>query len=125
MFLHTLLPQKAQIAIRGGPGKEAWGHPLEPTAQYNHMTEGRTKPPICPWRLEVGDPNGGSRTLFLHVFEIADEGTVRPVAVTFVPPAGIDIADRWQVRFNAAGPLGGTVGNKPLATTVNTEMQYP
>ena len=40
MFLHTLLPQKAEIVLRGGPGKEAWGHPLEPTAQYNHMTEG-------------------------------------------------------------------------------------
>jgi hypothetical protein len=124
MVLHTLLPDKAQIVIRGGPGKEAWGHPLEPTGQYNHMTEGRSRPPICPWRIEVGDSDSGSRSLFLHVFEIADEGTAQPVAVTFVPPAGIDIAGRWQVQFNPAGPLGGTVGNKPLSTTVKTETQY-
>ncbi|MBN1506448.1 MAG: hypothetical protein JW955_06360 [Sedimentisphaerales bacterium] len=124
MFLHTLLPEKAEIVVRGGPGRAARGHPLEPTAQYNHMTPGRLKPPICPWRIEVGDPNSGSRSLFLHVFEIADEQAVRPAAVTFVPPAGIDIADRWQVRFNSAGPLGGAVCNKPLTTTVNTETQY-
>jgi hypothetical protein len=125
MFLHPLLPEKAQIMVRGGPGQEAWGHPLEPTAQYNHMTEGRLKPPICPWRIEVGDPNRGSRSLFLHVFEIADEKTLQPAAVAFVPPAGIDIADRWQVRFNAIGELAGTVNKQPLATTVTTERQYP
>ena len=105
MFLHTLLPPKAEIVLRGGPGQEAWGHPLEKTAQYNHMTEGRLKPPICPWRIEVGDPSSGSRTLFLHVFEITDESVPQPASVTFVPPAGINIADRWQVRFNATGEL--------------------
>jgi hypothetical protein len=89
------------------------------------MTEGRLRPPICPWRIEVGDPNGGSRSLFLHIFEIVDEQVLQPAAVTLVPPAGIDIADRWQVRFHPAGPLGGTVGNKPLVTTVKTETQYP
>jgi len=125
MFLHTLLPEKPEIVIRGGPGQEAWGHPLEPTAQYNHMTEGRAKPPICPWRIEVGDPSNTSRSLFLHVFEIVDEQIHQPTTVSFVPPAGIDIAGRWQVRFNPTGPLGGTVGNKPLATTVKTETQYP
>jgi len=125
MFLHPLLPQKAQIVIRGGSGKEAWGHPLEPTAQYNHMTEGRLKPPICPWRIEVGDPDSGSHTLFLHVFEIVDEQVLQPAVVTFVAPAGINIADQWQVRFNATGELGGTVNNEPLAATVKTETQYP
>lgn len=54
MFLHPLLPANAKIVVRGGVGQEAWGHPLEPTAQYNHATEGRAKPPICAWRIEVG-----------------------------------------------------------------------
>ena len=125
MFLHTALPDKAQVVIRGGPGNEAWGHPLEPTAQYNHMTEGRLKAPICPWRIEVGDPSGGNRSLFLHVFEIVEAQVLKPTPVEFVPPAGIDIVDRWRVRFNAHGPLGGTVRNKPLTTIVKTEMQYP
>ena len=125
MLVHTLLPEKAQVVIRGGPGQEAWGHPLEKTAQYNHITRGRLRPPLCPWRIEVGDPTSEARSLFLHVFEIADEPVPQPASVTFVAPAGVDIADRWQVRFHPAGLLGGTVCNKPLATTVKTEAQYP
>ncbi len=124
MFLRTLLPQKAEIVLRGGPGQEAWGHPLEKTAQYNHMTQERLRPPICPWRIEVGDPTAGTRSLFLHVFEIVDEQILQPAAVTFTPPAGIDIAGRWQVRLNATGDLGGTVNGKPLATTIQIESQY-
>jgi len=124
MFLHTLLPERADIVIRGGPGKEAWGHPLEPTAQYNHMTEGRTKPPVCPWRIEVGAPDSGARTLFIHVFEVADEQVRQPTSVEFVAPAGVNIAQQWQVRFNPKGALGGTVNDKILATTVKTETQY-
>jgi hypothetical protein len=125
MFLHTLLPDKAQIVIRGGPGQEAWGHPLEKTAQYNHTTRERTRPPICPWRIEVADPPGkGSRSLFLHVFEITDEQVRQPIDVKFVPPVGVDIAGLWQVRFNPTGPLGGTVGDKTLTTSINIEKQY-
>ncbi len=120
MFMHTLLPQQAQIVLRGGPGREAWGHPLEPTAQYNHMTEGRTKPPVCPWRIEVGDPERGGRTLFLHVFEVTDEDILRPTPIELAAPAGVDIAPRWHVRFNASGDLGGTVNDSPLTTTVDT-----
>ncbi len=125
MFLHTLLPQRAEIVLRGGPGKEAWGHPLEPTAQYNHATERRSRPPICPWRIEVGDPSAGNRSLFLHVFEIVDEQVRQPAEVTFAAPTGVNIAGRWQVRFNSTGTMGGTVNNKPLATTVQVESQYP
>jgi hypothetical protein len=124
MFLRTLLPQNAEIVLRGGPGQEAWGHPLEKTAQYNHMTQGRLRPPICPWRIEVGDPATEPRSLFLHVFEIVDEQVRQPLGVSFVPPAGIDIADHWQVRLNATGDLGGTVNDKPLATTIQIESQY-
>jgi hypothetical protein len=123
-FLHTLLPEKADVVIRGGPGREAWGHPLEPTAQYNHVTEGRLRPPICPWRVEVGDPNSGSRSLFMHVFEIVGERVRQPSAVTFAAPAGVNIADRWQVRFSSAGALGGAVNDKPLAIAIQIESQY-
>ncbi len=124
MFLRTLLPPNAEIVTRGGPGREAWGHPLEPTAQYNHATEGRMKPPICPWRIEVGDPSDMARTLFLHVFEIVDEGVRQPTDVRFVPPAGVDLGERWQVRFNPVGRLGGKVGDQSLTTGIQTEAQY-
>jgi hypothetical protein len=124
MFLHTLLPANADIVVRGGPGKEAWGHPLEPAAQYNHATEGRAKPPICPWRIEVGDPSDGKRSLFLHVFELGKETTPQEVPVKFVPPAGLEIGEHWRVSFNATGALGGTVGDRPLATTIQADAQY-
>jgi hypothetical protein len=125
MFLHSLLPVAAQIVARGGAGKESWGHPLEPTAQYNHLNPERLKPPICPWRIEVADPaNNTRRTLFLHVFEVAKENDREPVPVKVVEPAGVDIGNRWRVRFNPAGALGGEVGGQPLAANVQIEAQY-
>jgi hypothetical protein len=41
-----------------------------------------------------------------------------------VPPTGVEIADRWQVRFNATGSLGGQVGEQSLAVTTKTDAQY-
>jgi hypothetical protein len=123
-FLRTLLPENAEVVLRGGPGKEAWGHPLEPAAQYNHEAPGRTRPPVCPWRIEVGDPGKGARTLFLHVLELVDEEIVQPSDVTFVAPAGADLGGKWKVRFNADGPVGGTVGETPLSSTIRNEGQY-
>jgi hypothetical protein len=124
MLLRTVLPVNADIVKRGGPGQDAWGHPLEPTAQYQHSTEGRKKPPLCPWRIEVGDPSRGTQSRFLHVFEIGDESLRQATEVRFVAPAGVDIGDRWRVRFQATGPLGGQVGDQPLATRIQAEAQY-
>lgn len=124
MFLTTVLPTNAQIAIRGGPGKDAWGHPLEPAGQYNHAAEGRTRPPICPWRIEVADPSSGAGTLFLHVFEIPDDDRSEASDVQLTGPSSIEIAHRWHVEFNAVGALGGRIGNKPLVAEVKTESQY-
>jgi hypothetical protein len=123
-FLHTLLPADAPVVVRGGPGKEAWGHPLEPTAQYNHEGSGRRRPPVCPWRLEAAAPADGARSLFLHVLEVADEGQTEPSEVRFVAPAGVDLAGRWQLRFSADGPLGGSVNGAALPTSLRTEAQY-
>lgn len=124
MFMTTLLPQGAKIVKRGGPGKDAWGHPLEPTAQYNHQNERGKRPPICPWRIEVGDPGRGARTHFLHVFEIADENDRAPTEVELIGPAGVRIGDRWQVQFNTTGPLGGKLGERTLTTEIEVESQY-
>jgi hypothetical protein len=72
----------------------------------------------------VRDPGPGARTLFLHVFEIADEGALQPAPVAFVAPAGADLGDGRKVRFNAEGPLGGTLDGVPLAADVRTAGQY-
>jgi hypothetical protein len=122
-FLRTVLPEKADAVVRGGPGKEAWGHPLEPTAQYNHEGPGRLRPPVCPWRIEIGDPGKGARSVFLHVLELADENVAQPTAVTTIP-GGIAIGDRWKLQFALEGPPGGSVNGAPLATTLKNEGQY-
>ena len=85
---------------------------------------GRDRPPVCPWRIEVGDPGTGARSLFLHVLELADEEVHDSTDVTLVGAAGVDIDGRWKVRFNAEGALGGSIGGVPLATTLKTEGQY-
>jgi len=124
MFMQTLLPENAEIVARGGAGQEAWGHPLEKTAQYNHTSAGRLKPPFCPWRIEVADPSAGARTFFLHIFEITDESAQKPAGVRLVLPAGVDIGGKWQVRFNPDGPLGGQINGRPLTATIDTSAQY-
>ncbi|HUU26434.1 MAG TPA: hypothetical protein VM123_01355 [archaeon] len=73
-FLKTLLPAGAKIVKRGGEGHDFWGHPDEPTAQYNHVGRSSHQPPVVPWRLEVEAPGGEERSYFLHVIEIGDEG---------------------------------------------------
>jgi hypothetical protein len=123
-FLHALLPADSTLTTRGGPGKEAWGHPLEPKAQYNHESPQRKRPPICPWRIEVADPSSGAHTLFLHVLEITDEGVHQPTDVKLVAPAGVDLGDGRKVRFHASGALGGTVNGVELPTSIRIEGQY-
>ncbi len=80
-FLKTLLPEQPVIVKRGGAGHEFWGHPKEPTAQYNHVGRDSRKPPIVPWRLEVQGVPGKTRDYFLHVLEIGaeDDSAMSPV----------------------------------------------
>jgi hypothetical protein len=42
----------------------------------------------------------------------------------FAAPAGVDIGARWQVRFNTAGPLGGTISDQSMASSINVGAQY-
>ena len=110
--------------VRGWPGKDAWGHPLEPTAQYNHQNERGARPPITPWRIEVGDASPGARTLFLHVFEIGNEGDSSQTEVELTGPAAIRIGEKWRVQFNPAAPIGAKIGERALTTEVHLESQY-
>ncbi len=114
MFMKTLLPASTVITKRGGEGHEAWGHPLEPTAQYNHSTKDRTKPPVCPWRLEVAAPRR-KRVYFLHVFQVADE-TARSMAPVKLTASGARVALKlgrpgreWTVVFARGGAPSGSV----------------
>ncbi|MEA2062727.1 MAG: hypothetical protein U9P14_03420, partial [Gemmatimonadota bacterium] len=83
-FLKTVLPAGATITKRGGEGHEFWGHPCEPTAQYNHVSKASSNPPVVPWRLEVEAPKGPTRDYFLHVLEIGDEEDTRMSEVSLI-----------------------------------------
>jgi hypothetical protein len=135
MFLRTLLPGGAVLTRRGGAGHDAWGHPSEPSAQYNHDRDGRQKPPICPWRLEVAAPAGEARALFLHVFEVAreDQRAMTPVRLASESPnVTVEIGEGMearQVSFRSEGSPGGTIGkargqSRKLAEQVQVAAQY-
>jgi hypothetical protein len=137
MFLSMLLPHGAVVTRRGSAGYDAWGHPSEPTAQYNHEKPGRQKPPICPWRLEVAAPAGEVGTRFLNVFEVArdDQRAATPVRLVAENKEEVIVelgegAEARRVSFPATGPLGGAVGTvrgerRTLAAGVRVAGQYP
>jgi hypothetical protein len=136
-FLKTLLPEGAVITKRGGEGHQFWGHPHEPTAQYNHQGKGSNRYPVVPWRLEVEAPQGQERDYFLHVLEVGEEGDTKMSEVTLieqgtglvgakiVPKTGSPI----EVLFSRWGELaarirsGGDKEFKQLPTEVDTTFE--
>ncbi|MBA3935932.1 MAG: hypothetical protein H0X38_00570 [Planctomycetes bacterium] len=135
MFMRTLLPAPASITRRGGEGHRNWGHPLEPTAQYDHTGPRRGEPPYCDWRLEVAAPLA-EQTLFLHVFQIADEAVTTMAPVVLAEDAQAvrleigTVEQRWRVALAVSGDLGGSVTApgmaeaEPLPVAVETRAQY-
>jgi hypothetical protein len=109
------LPEKAVLTVRGGKGHDFWGHPLEPSAQYNHKHGGRPgeAAPVVPWRIEVSPPGEAERQYFLHVLEIGEESDQRMSDVRLQRSAdhtkvGVAIArpeGRMVLWFAQQGPL--------------------
>ena len=135
MFMRTVLPDKAIITKRGGDGYRNWGHPLEPTAQYDHTGPGRDEAPLCDWRLEVAAP-ASEQTYFLHVFQVSDDTVTAMEPVTVIsqaPLVRIEIGSGqqvWKVAFATHGELSGeitapgaTTGER-LPATAETAPQY-
>lgn len=135
IYMRTLLPQQAVVTARGGVGYRDWGHPLEPSAQYDHTGPGRGEAPLCDWRLEVAAP-AGARTCFLHVFQIGDEPgtTMEPMKlseqgalVRLEIGSGSQV---WKLALASQGALGGTItapgssSADKLPTEVETAAQY-
>ena len=82
MFLTTVLPANAQIVTRGGPGQEAWGHPLEPTAQYNHVERGAAEAADLPLAHRGGRPDSRPAHLVPARLRNRREGDRQPAKVT-------------------------------------------
>ena len=118
--LRRLAPLGAVTTKRGGPGHDFWGHPNNPSAQYNHTLdiEGKEnpayhRPPLSPWRLEVKAPEGPLRDYFLHVLFLTDEGSGEaPVTERIAEPDRLGVRFELGGRgvtalFDTTGPLGG------------------
>jgi hypothetical protein len=135
MFMRTLLPEKANITKRGGDGYRNWGHPLEPTAQYDHTGPGRDEAPFCDWRLEVAAP-ANEQTVFLHVFQVSDDNVTAMEPITLVsqsPLVKIEIgtgSQVWKVSLATQGDMSGEItppgatSGEHLPTTPETAPQY-
>jgi len=112
-FMKTLLPQGAVLTKRGGDGHEFWGHPHEPTAQYNHKGDRADRSPVVPWRIEVETGSDEAREYFLHVLEIGDEGDEKMSSVELVQDGeqvGVKLGegqDQKVVWFGLQGDLSG------------------
>jgi len=105
-FLTTLLPTEATMVKRGGEGHQFWGHPDEPTAQYNHVSRRSNLPPYVAWRLEISPRGGNLREYFLHVIQLTDSGSAVPV--TLLDKGGfkgvrIELGGGIEVTFAAEG----------------------
>ncbi|MBN2288681.1 MAG: T9SS type A sorting domain-containing protein, partial [Candidatus Glassbacteria bacterium] len=136
-FLRTLLPAGAVLTRRGGEGHEFWGHPHEPTAQYNHLGSESGRPPIVPWRLEVEAPQGPKRDYFLHVLEIAGEQETAMSEVTLIEEdttlVGVRIVPQdgqaVEVLFSRRGQMTAQVRSgdqgefEQLPTEVDTTVE--
>jgi hypothetical protein len=114
-FLRTLLPARATIVKRGGDGHQFWGHPDEPSAQYNHIGSRSLRPPTVPWRLEVKPTDVAAREDFLHVLEIADEqesAMSRVDVIRSIGQVGVMLdtgGTRATIRFASEGPVRASI----------------
>lgn len=100
-FFTTLLPKNPTITKRGGEGHDLWGHPNEPTAQYNHEGGGnnsRTRLPLVPWRLEIEAPKGEAKAFYLNVLEIGAEEDKAGTPLELIERDGI-----YGVKINTPG----------------------
>jgi hypothetical protein len=114
-FLKTVLPENATIVKRGGDGHQFWGHPHEPSAQYNHVGRDSRRPPVVPWRLEVEGPGGMERDYFLHVLEIGEENDTAMSKVEMIRRDGkvgirlLRNGSPLEVLFSSTGTMSAHV----------------
>ena len=126
LFCRSLLPEKADIRIVGGKGKEFL------TGKQNwdiETVDGRNKlsakelAMIGQWRLEISPHEPATEDVFLHVIQVGPESLDAMVETELVrdaQTAGVRLSyggRNFQVRFAATGKLAGHItaeGNNPI-----------
>lgn len=121
-FMTALLPEGAAITKRGGKGHEFWGHPNEPTAQYNHTGQKSHLPPIVPWRLEVKSPGNSLHECFLHVIEIGEQSQKSASRVSLLD-RGVYQGTGLEAAGTAVEVLFATEGNLTARVKIGNEEE--
>ncbi len=111
----TLLPEKANLKLVGGPGREAWvdgrNYPWDDTAR---VREGRE---LAWWRLEISPPRTQTHDYFLHVLFV-DDIDAQPVGadaaklVQTTECATVRVAG-WRIEFPFAAGGAARVVQQP------------
>jgi len=114
LFVETLLPQKAEVTLGGGPGKEFFASGRNwPVVEPEREDWDRTFGLTGKWRLEVSDPEPAAANRFLHFLEATLPDETEPLTVESFSGEttdGIQFRDRdgteWRLEFNRTGEIG-------------------
>ena len=128
LYCRTLLPEDAEFAKVGGPGKQFWsgghnfampkGHSLPDTTQL-----------LGQWRVEVNTFEQKKQSFFLHIIQVGDKSLGKMVDSKLVKKddqigAYFSSGTReWEVLFGTDGKASGHITIRENNTTiVNREL---
>jgi hypothetical protein len=106
LFVRTLLPEKANTNVIGGPGREfeASGRNWELPGGSNWDKEQKL---TGKWRIEVSPPDPIQETRFLHVLQAASAKPANMIDTRLIKGINEDIVvltdpagTKWELKFN-------------------------
>ncbi len=117
LFCRTLLPEKAQLAVIGGPGRQFWSGGRNWPLPKGYRTPDTT-PLLGQWRVEVSPREERADDLFLHLIQVGDSGLERMVRSRLMQKGsqvGVRFQsgnDTWEVLFGTEGEASGHISLK-------------
>ena len=138
LFCQTLLPEKPEIEVIGGPGKEFWvrdrNYPINPkvVASKTAAAEKAGRGPYYgAWRIELRSPKTPAEERFLNVLTATSTDSFKPVKAKLVRDGSRDgvtltlKGKKMTFWFNREGAVGGEVvigkESRPLTQQVQPQ----
>ena len=136
LYLRNLLPEKANLEIIGGEGKEFWvfGKNYPPAMTHYQLKEGEQ---WGAWRFQISPRRPAATVKFLNVLYAGIEGDDNPPKVTTLDSEsgrpGVDITHKgrtFQLLFDSSEQPGGDIivkdaGGKVLLEKRLTSVVQP
>ncbi len=114
LFCRTLLPERAQLRLVGGPGKQFFSDGRNWPLPRGYRTPDTT-PLLGQWRVEVTPRAPRASDVFLHLIEVGDTSLAR-MAGARVARRGLRVGVRfhtgqndWEILFDGHGVAGGHI----------------